>query len=86
MIALTVALIVLTILVGVLGRLVSSQEKRHRNFINQVEGILERLSTLEYNGKVLAQNDVILLKDMKMMLHEFKSIEKKVKHPRRQQS
>jgi uncharacterized membrane protein len=81
-IMIAIPLILLTTLVAILGLLFSAQEKRQRATQAQVEAMLERIATAEANAKVLAQNDLILLKDMKMMLHEFKSIEKKVKHPR----
>lgn len=74
-----IAMVVLTILIGILAVLFFYQEKRQRAFVRKFGEIVERLETAEANCKVLAKNDETLLKDMKMMLHEFKNTEKKVK-------
>jgi len=75
------AVIVLSVLVILLGVLFFFLEKRQQSLLKAFSETLERIELIEDNCRTLRQNDDILANDLKMLLHEFKGVEKKVVKP-----
>lgn len=74
-----IAVVILFVAVVVLGVLFYFLEKRQQILSQQIAKIQEDDVLTRENCKTLRQNDEILAKDMKMVLHEIKDVEKKVK-------
>jgi cell division protein FtsB len=74
-----ITLVVLSVSVIVLGVLFFFLEKRQQALLVVLGQLQEDTKVVQENCHTLRHNDDILEKDLKMLLHEFKDIEKKVK-------
>ena len=75
----TIALSVIGTLVVLAFVLFYFLDKRQQAILKQFGELVERIELIEDNCQTLRHNDDILANDLKMLLHEFKGVEKKVK-------
>jgi hypothetical protein len=79
----TFAIVLLYLIVVVslplLGTLFYFQDKRQQALLDEISKLQEDMKLVQQNCLTLRQNDDTLAEDLKMLLHEFKDAEKKIK-------